>query len=138
MNCLRQAKAFDESLEAEILSCSGTATCWFGDMTVGETARQTQPEAQVAQAPRVGTWDRHDSSAGDYMTGVLAKVRRPPEFLWPGVHDEHPLPACLDRNVSDCCAGVFRLSCAITAGIRSAHDRDSGIGDDDRRQVLFR
>ena len=92
----------------------------------------------MVQEPRTGAWDGHGPSAGDYMTGVLAKVRHIPEFLWPGVHDEHPLPASLDGNVSDYCTGVFRLSRSITAGIRSAHDRDSGIGDDDRRQVLSR
>lgn len=92
----------------------------------------------MVQEPRVGAWHRHGPSAGDYMTGVLAKVRRPPEFLWPGVHDEHPLCASSDGIVFDCRAGVFRLSCAITTGIRSAHNRDSGIGDDDRRQVPFR
>ena len=92
----------------------------------------------MVQELRVGAWDRHGPSTGDYMTGVLAKVRRTPEFLWLGVHDEHPLPASPDDNVSDYCADVFGCSCAITAGIRPAHNRDSGVGDDDRRQVLFR
>ena len=92
----------------------------------------------MVQEPRVGAWDRHGPSAGDYMTGVLAKVWRLSEFLWPGVHDECPLPASLDGDVSNYCAGVPSFSCESTAGIRSARNRDSGVGDDDRRQVPFR
>ncbi len=90
----------------------------------------------MVQESGVSAGDWHGPAAGDYVTGVLAEVRRILEFLRLGVHGEHRLYAALNRNVSDYCAGVFGLSRTNKARFWAIRCRGSGFGDNDRRQVL--